>query len=547
MGAILSTVQFAYHTLKDLINEYDVLSKRISPSPGIPQLNASIPYWTIPLSPIARQGYDAPLPLHADIVIIGSGITGTSVAKALLEQDRGTEPVKIVMLDARDACSGATGRNGGHISPNVYNEYLDLKKAHGVSRAHEILRFRLAHISSLIAVAEEENLLNASQARIVEDFDAFMHPEMFRKAQRDLQSFLMDVPKDLGEGFDVIDERETIEKFQLATSILGLIVKPGASIHAYRFVTGILSNLLSRFSNFQLFTRTPCTQIIAKEDSYIISTPRGDIKAQHVIHATNAWASHLLPGMRRKIIPLRAHMSTQRPGKGLMSTRNGPETNQASAPLPWAGSRAFVFYPGNSETGYDYLTQLVPSSNPSDGTNSNLSSPSGLPTAGEFMFGGGAMLGGQSISALMDNIGISDDGSGTFEIEAYLTGRVKATWTGLLGVSADSQPWVGRVPLSVSARQEPLAHSSIPGIGSNKKLSSESTTGTNLVSPGEWICAGYSGEGMVHAWLCGRALARMILGVDTDETDPELPEPFLITEKRIKEAKVEDLMQRISN
>lgn len=102
-------------------------------------------------------------------------------------------------------------RNGGHASPNVYNEYSDLKKAHGVLRAQEILRFRLAHISRLIAVAEEENLLSASQARIVEDFDAFMHPEMFLKAKRELQAFLMDVPKDLREGFDVIDERETIE------------------------------------------------------------------------------------------------------------------------------------------------------------------------------------------------------------------------------------------------------------------------------------------------------------------------------------------------
>ena len=102
-------------------------------------------------------------------------------------------------------------RNGGHASPNVYNEYSDLKKAHGALRAQEILRFRLAHISSLIAAAEEENLLSASQARIVEDFDAFMHPEMFLKAKRELQAFLMDVPKDLREGFDVIDDRETIE------------------------------------------------------------------------------------------------------------------------------------------------------------------------------------------------------------------------------------------------------------------------------------------------------------------------------------------------
>ena len=97
------------------------------------------------------------------------------------------------------------------MSPNVYNEYLDLKKAHGALRAQEILRFRLAHISSLIAVAEEEDLLDASQARVVEDFDAFLNPEMFGKAKGQLEAFLLDVPKDLREGFDVIAERETIE------------------------------------------------------------------------------------------------------------------------------------------------------------------------------------------------------------------------------------------------------------------------------------------------------------------------------------------------
>ena len=175
------------------------------------------------------------------------------------------------------------------------------------------------------------------------------------------------------------------------------------------------------------------------------------------------------------------------------------------------------------------------------------------------------MLGGHGVSAFMDNIGVSDDGSGNFEIEAYLTGaleryfsgqwgeegtepdseagsppggpwgkgRVTATWTGLLGVSADSQPWVGRVPLLASTRQEPLGRSS---------------PSTALGAPGEWICAGYSGEGMVHAWLCGRALARMVLGVGSkDEADPDLPKSFLITNKRIKEARVEALMQRIAN
>ena len=32
--------------------------------------------------------------------------------------------------------------------------------------------------------------------------------------------------------------------------------------------------------------------------------------------------------------------------------------------------------------------------------------------------------------------------------------------------------------------------------------------------PREWIAAGYSGEGMVHVWLCSRALALMVLGLE---------------------------------
>src|SRR6266567_1482525 len=129
-------------------------------------------------------------------------------------------------------------RNGGHISPLVYNEYSDLKQVHGSLGAQEILRFRLAHISSLIAVAKEENLLSASQARVVEGFDAFMHPEMFGKAKRDLQAFLRDVARDLQKGFGVIDERETLKVGDLPRNFLSIVLNtkleiPTGSLHSW--------------------------------------------------------------------------------------------------------------------------------------------------------------------------------------------------------------------------------------------------------------------------------------------------------------------------
>lgn len=109
MGSQLSIF---YHTVKSTIRDYNALSKRVALSPGIPVQNDSIPFWTVPNSPIARHGEDKDLPPSVDVVIIGSGITGTAIARTILEQlpQNSDSPIKIVMLEARDACSGATGR-----------------------------------------------------------------------------------------------------------------------------------------------------------------------------------------------------------------------------------------------------------------------------------------------------------------------------------------------------------------------------------------------------------------------------------------------------
>ena len=49
------------------------------------------------------------LPAEADIVIVGSGITGTSAARYLAEDER-AKGKSVVLLEAREACWGATGR-----------------------------------------------------------------------------------------------------------------------------------------------------------------------------------------------------------------------------------------------------------------------------------------------------------------------------------------------------------------------------------------------------------------------------------------------------
>jgi hypothetical protein len=52
------------------------------------------------------------LPSYAEYIIVGSGITGTSALRYLVESGVSSQ---ILMLEAREACWGATGRVSPHI------------------------------------------------------------------------------------------------------------------------------------------------------------------------------------------------------------------------------------------------------------------------------------------------------------------------------------------------------------------------------------------------------------------------------------------------
>ena len=105
MGNVISRAKLIIGAVYLINKTLDSLDKRLKESPGLPVPNPSLPFWTVPKSSIAaiRQ----PLPEHADIVVVGSGITAASFVYSALETDRA---LRVVVLEAREVCSGATGR-----------------------------------------------------------------------------------------------------------------------------------------------------------------------------------------------------------------------------------------------------------------------------------------------------------------------------------------------------------------------------------------------------------------------------------------------------
>lgn len=76
----------------------------------MPVPNSTTPFWRTELHELDSHRSTEHLPAESDIVIIGAGFSGASLAHFIYENN--PAPPSVVILEAREACSGATGRNG---------------------------------------------------------------------------------------------------------------------------------------------------------------------------------------------------------------------------------------------------------------------------------------------------------------------------------------------------------------------------------------------------------------------------------------------------
>ncbi|KAF7589369.1 hypothetical protein BBP40_004417 [Aspergillus hancockii] len=525
MGVVLSTLGATYDALAafwvDLSQnaaESNALLRRIvTPEPPVP--DPTISFWqTNPKYPELVNTKSEEFPESADIVIIGSGISGASVAYTILTecQELGIEK-RVVILEARQVCSGATGRNGGHIKCSPYLTYSELKAVLGREKAKSVLHFQLKHLSTILNLAKAEGLEDA-EVRQVETVDLFADQTMWDKAQNMVLELRRDAPE-CAHDIMIWDAKQAQEKFGASSHCYGAISYPAGAIWPYRFVTSIYKTLQSRHrSSFSIESNAMVQQIQVDDNDttpYRICTPRGNIRATHVVHATDAFAANLIPGLKGKLFPVRGHMSAQ--------AAEGPSSQLD-------GSRSWSII---GKKGFEYITQR-----PRD---------SGGPhnPGGEIMLGGGLC---KSDGKGMDEIGIWKDNSTDPTISAYLSGvwsvtfkdehaRVLQLWSGCMGFTTDLIPYVGEISPKFTKRQRV----------SNKGKGTSSEPGSS--PPNEWITAGFNGDGMVLAWLSGTAVGLMVLGREDIHLEARpgrpagkivdwLPEGLRLSESRIRDSNI---------
>ncbi|KAJ5766948.1 uncharacterized protein N7511_004564 [Penicillium nucicola] len=242
------------------------------------------------------------VPKEADVVIIGSGISGASVAYNLLQQNKGPSRPKITILEARQACSGATGRNGGHLKPDPYSSIGHLAAEYGPEAAAEVAEFEQAHVDAIRKLVETEKI--DCDLVITKAIDVQLMSRESNKAKAAFDHLSTLGVKSVRR-VSFSDEREAQERSRVKGA-KGCFSYQAGHVWPYKLTLHILSRCLDQGA--MLYTNTPAQSISPEKDNaglWTIDTPRGPVKAKQVVFACNAYTSAILPMYSNKIIPVR--------------------------------------------------------------------------------------------------------------------------------------------------------------------------------------------------------------------------------------------------
>ncbi|KAI4214558.1 MAG: hypothetical protein LQ351_002975 [Letrouitia transgressa] len=423
------------------------------------------------------------LPSSADIVIIGSGLTGVSVARYLSEDSR-SRTLSVVMLEAREICSGATGRNGGHC------------KADLLERGPEVAMFEMKNVEAVRSYIQRNGV--QCEWQNISGCLTYWNKELFKLAKKRFRD-LRKVAPHIAECIDLSEDVEVMRRYRIRPECVGMMTtQHDGQLSPYKYVA-FMAKALIKEGMLNVQTHTPVTKIELSERVRVVHTPRGLIEAKHVILATNGYTSRILDHFRDFIVPIRCQMSALHPP---------PRSARLSHSYGFVG-----FGTSDPETD-DYLIQR-----PSQGLD-------GQNRGEHLIYGGGRSF------AKYKTVGESDDDIIDPGETDYLrkalpqmldlgnpkTEELVASheWTGIKGRSRDNMPWVGRVP-----QRE--------GLGWQTGL---------------WLCGGYSGHGMPNATLCAKAVVNMMLaGEDSYDTvskslvqNGDLPQSYVISHERLEAA-----------
>ncbi len=270
------------------------------------------PVWLADGNPFENHPFsddpDAELPAEAEVVVIGAGFAGSSVAYHWSRNGRGP----LVILDRNAPASGSAGRNEGLVVMGRYyamvygtvREYLDRERPD----LDEAERTRRSHgAAAAYAQAAYTNAEMIERTVREEGIECDYQRRGWVQASDPAQQEALAASTRMAEERGFRDWMRISPAEVAARSGMRVSCDAGFSIgaatwHPARWVWGLLARALEG-GTVRLFTNTRVLAVRDLGDSYVVETERGIIHARFVVNAVESHTPQLFGDFHNVVLP----------------------------------------------------------------------------------------------------------------------------------------------------------------------------------------------------------------------------------------------------
>ena len=260
-------------------------------------------YWHATSTPFA-SGQKGPVEGKVDVVVIGAGFTGLNAARKLAR-----EGVSVAVLEARHVGFGGSGRNGGHLNNGMAHGYAEAKAHLGAERARTLWQAYDRSIDMIEDIIAEE--------RIACDFRRSGKLKLASKPGHiaGLRASFETIHREVDADTRFLERHELDGEIGSDQFHGAMLYRKSAMMHMGRYGAG-LAEAAHRHGAL-IWENAPVTERSRDGTGWRIETPRGAIRADRVIAATNGYSNSVakapLGYFKSRIISMGSFIVATRP------------------------------------------------------------------------------------------------------------------------------------------------------------------------------------------------------------------------------------------
>ncbi|MHA1524253.1 MAG: NAD(P)/FAD-dependent oxidoreductase [Alphaproteobacteria bacterium] len=234
--------------------------------------------------------------IDVETCVVGAGFAGLTTALGLAGAGR-----SVALLEAQCVGWGASGRNGGFVSPGFAQSLAALEARLGRDHTRELFCLSRAGVDFVRATMDQP----ACAAKITGQgwVNVVRHEAGAALRQRRDQA-----ASAYGINYTYWDTEQTRARLKSKRYFQGLFEPSAFHINPLDYARSLAG--LAEQSGAKIFEATPATSLARSATGWRVATPTGVVNAGHVVLAGSAYMSGLWPKLERAVLPVATYVVT---------------------------------------------------------------------------------------------------------------------------------------------------------------------------------------------------------------------------------------------